>query len=257
MVDRPDRCMSLAAVGWLTLAVATARAAVDPEAAVGVWLMDEDGGHTATDSSGRDFEGVLHGAEWAAGKFGSALKFDGVSWVSIPDHPDLEVGDQLSMMAWLFVEDIGDWRQLISKHEEYLLRIDPPGGGNTMSAFVHAAGGWEPRASANGPNTEEWTHFAATYDREAAGDTDHLKVYVNGSLAGKSMRPGDISAGGGVVEIGRWGSTGIIDEVAIFNVALEEADIADIAENGLHVELGGLPVNPTGRLAIAWAALKH
>ncbi|MEO2003179.1 MAG: LamG domain-containing protein, partial [Candidatus Poribacteria bacterium] len=210
---------------------------------------------------GRGFDGALNGPDWTAGKFRSALEFDGASWVSIPDTPELEAGDQLSMMAWFFAEDIGDWRQLIAKNNEYLLRIDPPGEGNSMSAFVHAGGGWEPRASAGVPNTDEWTHFAATYDTDASGDTDHLKVYVNGLLVGQSTRPGDIGAGGGVVEIGRWGGgsffVGIIDEVAIFNVALEEEDIAAIAENGLQAALGGLSIDPTGHLATAWAVLKR
>ncbi len=101
MMCRLDWCLGLAAAALLALAAPTTRAAIDPETAVGVWLMDEDGGRTVEDSSGRGFDGVLtgNGAVWAAGKFGSALKFDWASWVSIPDHPDLEVGDQLSMMA--------------------------------------------------------------------------------------------------------------------------------------------------------------
>ena len=97
------------------LAAMVARADVDPETAVGVWLFDEDGGDTATDSSGRGFDGALTGPDWVPGKFGSALEFDGVSWVEVDDQPELQATEALSMMAWFFAEDIGDWRQLIAK----------------------------------------------------------------------------------------------------------------------------------------------
>ena len=261
-IDMPRFARTVgAALVVCTVGVFAARGAVDPETAVGVWLMDEDGGDTAADSSGRGFDGTLNGPDWAPGKFGSALQFDGVSWVSVTSEPEMQVGDQLSMMAWFFAEDIGDWRQIIAKSDEYLLRIDPPGEGNKMSAFVKPGGGWEPRASANVPNLDEWIHFAATYDADPPGDADHLKVYVNGLLAGQSTRPGDIGATNNDVEIGRWGGgsyfVGIIDEAAIFNVVLEEADIGAIAENGLQAALGGLPVNPRGRLTATWASLKR
>ncbi len=240
---------------------ATARADIDPTTAVGVWLLDEDGGDTAADSSGRGFDGELNGPDWAVGKFGAALQFDGASWVSIADQPELQATEQLSMMAWFFAEDIGDWRQLIAKNDEYLLRIDPPGEGNKMSAFVKPGGAWEPRASATVPNLDEWIHFAATYEQEPKGDVDHLKVYVNGILAGQSTRPGKIGAAGGAVEIGRWGGgsffVGIIDDVGIFNVALAEEDILAIAENGLQAALGGLPVDSRGKLTVAWGDLRR
>ncbi|MAF10659.1 hypothetical protein CMK11_09420 [Candidatus Poribacteria bacterium] len=247
-------------VGFMVIAVG-ARPAIDPDAAVGVWLMDEDGGDTAADSSGRGFDGELNGPDWTTGKFGSALEFDGASWVEIPDQPELTIGEQLTMMAWFFATDITDWRQIIAKNNEYLLRIDPPGEGNKMSSFVKPGGAWEPRASATVPATDEWIHFAATYEQDPAGDTDHLKVYVNGVLAGQSTRPGKVAAAGGPVEIGRWGGgsffVGIIDEAAIFLVALAEADIAEIAENGLQAALGRLPVDPAGMLTVTWADLRR
>lgn len=111
------RMLHVATFVATALALTPALAAIDPDTAVGVWLMDEDGGDTAIDSSGRGFDGALNSAEWTAGKFGSALEFDGASWVSVPDQPELQAGDQLAMVAWFFAEDIGDWRQLIAKNQ--------------------------------------------------------------------------------------------------------------------------------------------
>ena len=148
------RLGSLTAVTLVVVALVApcARAAIDPETAVGVWLMDENSGDTAMDSSGLGHDGALNGPTWASGKFGSGLEFDGASWVDIPDQPALGVGAQLTLMAWFFATDINDWRQIIAKNNEYLLRIDPPGEGNSMSTFIFAGGAWEPRASAGVPN---------------------------------------------------------------------------------------------------------
>ena len=164
------------------------------------------------------------------------------------------------MMAWFYATKIDDWRQLIAKSDEYLLRIDPPGEGNKMSAFVKPSGSWEPRASAQVPKKETWIHFAATYDSKAKNE--HLIVYVNGIQAGKSTRPGKITATENPVEIGRWGKgsffAGIIDEVAIFNIVLGEEDLQTIMDQGLANVIGGdTPVSPIGMLASTWSKLKY
>ena len=237
----------------------TGIAEVDPETAVGVWLFDEGGGNTTKDSSGNDHNGEINGAKWKDGKFGKALEFDGGQWVSIESTPELQAGEEFTMMAWFFATDIGDWRQLIAKSDEYLLRIDPPQEGNKMSAFVKPGGSWEPRASANVPDEDTWIHFAATYDSNEKNE--QLVVYVNGERAGASTRPGDIAVTGNAVEIGRWGGgsyfVGIIDEAAIFNVVLSEDDLKTIMEHGLSDTLGGLAsVAPTNKLTTTWATLK-
>ena len=234
-------------------------AEVDPETAVGVWLFDEGGGNTTKDSSGNDHDGEINGAKWKDGKFGKALEFDGGQWVSIESTPELQAGEELTMMAWFFATDIGDWRQLIAKSDEYLLRIDPPGEGNNMSAFVKPGGSWEPRASGGVPDEDTWIHFAATYDSNA--NNEQLVVYVNGEQAGVSTRPGDIAVTGNAVEIGRWGGgsyfVGIIDEAAIFNAVLSEDDLKTIMEHGLSDTLGGLAtVAPINKLTTTWATLK-
>lgn len=231
---------------------------IDPETAVGVWLLDEDAGKTTKDSSGLGHDGTINGAKWKDGKIGKGLEFDGAQWVTIESTPELQLGDELTMMAWFYATDISTWRQLIAKSDEYLLRIDPPQEGNRMSAFVKPGGSWEPRASAHVPDEKKWIHFAATYDINKK--SEHLVVYVNGKQTGVSTRPGKTAATANPVELGKWGGgshfVGIIDEAAIFNVVLSEDDLATIVEHGLAKALGGLDVEPTNKLAITWAALK-
>ena len=47
---------------------------------------------------------------------------------------------------------------------------------------------------------------------------------------------------------------GLMDDAALFNVALSEDDIKTLMEKGLAPELG---VSRTGKLATTWAQLKH
>jgi hypothetical protein len=48
-------------------------------------------------------------------------------------------------------------------------------------------------------------------------------------------------------------SKGTIDEVALFNVALDGDAIASIMNKGLE---GALAVSPSGKLTTAWGAIK-
>jgi len=97
-------------------------AAIDPETIMGAWPMDEGSGDTVKDISGHGHDGRINGGtKWVDGKFGKALEFNGAGWVSIPSTPELQIGKQLTMMAWFFAKDISTWRQLIAKSDEYLL----------------------------------------------------------------------------------------------------------------------------------------
>ena len=232
---------------------------LDPKTLVGAWLFDKAGGDIARDSSGNGHDGQVKGTVRVPGKFLNALEFDGDDFVEVVDADDLRLSKQFSMLVWFFAEDVNSWRQLIAKDNEYLLRIDPPGEGNNMSAFVNV-GGWEPRASASVPELETWTHFAATYDG------NELKVYVNGVLSGQSSRLGKPQSTDNPVEFGRWGGAllgddvgyfvGIIDEIAIFNAVLTEDELQILMEAGL-LEALDLSVLPLGKLATLWGVLKR
>jgi hypothetical protein len=227
------------------------------ENAVGVWLLDEGRGDLAEDISGNGHDGQITGADWVDGKFGEALEFEGNGEVRIDSTEKLQLGDQLTMMAYFYTKALNDWHQMIAKDAEYLLRIDPPGEGTRMSAFVNLAGGWEPRASSRAPEKEVWIHFAAVYD----GDDGILKVYVDGVPSGQSARVSKPNPGNAPVTFGHWNNSsrfvGMLDDLAIFNAALEEADIMDIATDGLEhfLALGG-SVQPSGKIASTWGFLK-
>ena len=84
-------------IAWMLPCVVSAK--IDPETAVGVWLFDEGAGKTTKDASGKEHDGAINGAKWKDGKIGKALEFDGAQWVSIDSTPELQLGEELTMMA--------------------------------------------------------------------------------------------------------------------------------------------------------------
>ena len=61
-------------------------AIIDPATIGGLWLFDDDEDDIAVDSSGNGNDGAFMGnPQFAAGKFGKALEFDGASYVTVPD----------------------------------------------------------------------------------------------------------------------------------------------------------------------------
>lgn len=242
---------------FIVLMASNAHSAIRPENIVGVWLLDEGRGDIAADISENNHEGKVMGAKWVDGKFGKALLFEGAGEVKIQSTEKLNLGEQLTMMAYFNASALVDWHQIIAKNNEYLLRIDPPGEGTRMSAFVNLNGGWEPRASAFVPEKDRWYHFAATYNSK----TKQLIVFVDGVQAGLSNRDGKPTPNNEPVTFGHWGGgsrfRGIIDDVAIFNVALDEKDIAEIAANGLKATVSaGKSVKPAGKLVFTWGNIK-
>ena len=49
---------------------------------------------------------------------------------------------------------------------------------------------------------------------------------------------------------------GVLDEAAVFDVALTEEDVVDIMNNGLEGALGITAVSPLSKLSTAWGQIK-
>jgi hypothetical protein len=241
-------------------------AEIDPETVIGVWLFDEDGGTAVKDYSVNGNHGTIMGApEWVDGKFGTALKLNGsTDYVLIQNSDSFNSPAEtngLTMLAWANRTAIrGGWEEVISKWKA-------GAAGSSYRLHVHETdGNWESfirnAADANNititgtPGKEDtWVHLAVTYD----GST--TKIYQDGLMVSSGANAGGIHASDLDVSIGkRTGDNeffaGIVDEVAIFNVALSEDDIQNIMTKGLESALGTSAVGPLDKLATTWASIK-
>ena len=114
--------------------------------------------------------------------------------------------------------------------------------------------GWNP--SQDLP-LDTWTHIAGVRKSET-----YLKLYFDGIEKRTANITTDAISTDANVTIGRQSNAngfffnGIIDEVAIFNVALEEEDIQTLMNNGLEESINPNAVNFSGKLVSTWAALR-
>lgn len=190
--------------------------------------FNEGSGTTVADSSGNGNNGTIAGATWSAGRFGSALSFNGASsMVTVPDSASLDLTNGMTLEAWVNPVAISSWRTVILKEIpgdlSYALYAN---GDNSRPGVWITIGGttYDTRGTAQIP-VNTWTHLAATYD----GTT--MRMYVNGTQVSSRNVSGSMSVSGNPLRIG--GNTvwsewfqGLIDEVRIYNRALSAAEIA-------------------------------
>ncbi len=248
-------CVSIIAMSLMFTAQGDAE--IDPESMVAAWLFDEGTGKVAKDISGNGYDGELkENPLWVDGKFGKALEFNGTNYVEIRNSSSSEVlsfgGNQpFSITAWVKTQSGG---QVISKYNSgvggtYFLRI----WDRTVTIDREVAP-WKLSGTQALP-LGEFAHVAVIYDGV------EMKIYINGELNAKQDMTGANNTDtvtpvliGARFNNGVPGElfTGVLDEVALFNVALSEKDIKSVIENGLSKA----PVETAGKLSITWGLLK-
>jgi type II secretory pathway pseudopilin PulG len=203
---------------------------------VGHWKFDEKAGITAEDSSRHSNDGTLEnmsGAQWTAGPVNGALKFDGYNdYVDCGNDTELQLTDALSITAWIKADD---WT-----YGRYVNAIARKGNTTPVNYQLCIADqkvmlGLDDMDKNDGVRgntllrTGRWYHVAGAWD----GDT--VRIYVDGVL---DNNPPDTRTGTIWIDTrplylgGRPGEDyfdGIIDNVRIYNRALDPCEIAELA----------------------------
>ncbi len=219
---------------------------VDPETIVGIWLFDEGGGDVAIDSSGNGNDGTLNGPEWTnESKFGGALEFNGAgSYIEFATGESMKT-QHLTFMAWFNTRKLDGYGHIFQTGNDWddmagcVFRVHQEGYAQSALAF----GPGNTATWLNGPALEAdtWYHMVLTYDGTTA------TLYLDGVNVASGDGQGEIMYDDQPVRIGVLSNTigsafdGFIDEVALFDVALEAEDIEAIMNNGLAGVLGDQP----------------
>ena len=215
--------------------------APDPEPILlGYWPFDDEAAQTA-DLSPNGYVGTVNGdAAYVAGKLGSAIEFDGV---------DDSVTTEVSLLNDQRVYTIAGWVKadgeqpgrtgLFGQNDLVEFGVN----GFAVSAWTLAEG-----TLAGGDLIDgEWVHVA-----HVSGETDRI-LYINGveAISGNAA-PDDRGqadfnfniGGGGIWDgEGNW-FKGLIDDVAVFSVALEPNEVAALADGSeTPLSLRQPPVN--------------
>ena len=242
-------------------------AAIDDKDIVAMWLMDEGKGNMAEDSSGNGNDGKFVGnLKWVNGKFGKGLEFDGAdTWLECGNDPSLDFSDDTPFSIHAWVQSAGAptgkcviWKGLgCSTWSQYLLGTGAHENGDNganVTFHIRAGNGGAKRETRGDDLPEnEWVHLVGVYDGNSAS------IYKNGKLEKSEKIKGPPWASPEQVYIGadpgcgkrcQW--EGIIDEVAVFNIALSDADVTALGR-GLQ---GALAVDAVGKLAATWSQIK-
>jgi hypothetical protein len=205
--------------------------------------LDETKGEAVHSGDGAQRGTVRGKAKWTAGKTGSALEFDGNTFVEVSQAPNFDSDGPFSISLWTFpISNEGG--ALISKMDD----------GNAYRGYdvllesgkiaVHVIHHWPDNAikivTKKAVALNSWHNVVVTYDgsRKAAG----VKVYVDGKL-----EPADISNDslrGTIItdkplHLGKRQATltfkGKLDDVKLFGVELNPEQVSQLA--------AGQPVN--------------
>lgn len=190
-----------------------------PPAGLVSWWRAEG---NANDTKGRNPGLLMNGATFAPGWVGQAFNFDGVNdTVLVPHSDDLNFapGSALTLEAWAFRTGCASVQHLLGK------RAGCGGDFNWYQMAFDSRFNVFPSIPLN-----EWAHIAVVYE-QATGLTRH---YLNGALVsavqfrnGANTSPLIIGGSGTCQPFG-----GLLDEVAIYNRALTEAEIQAIHKAG-------------------------
>ncbi|MEW6069899.1 MAG: DUF2341 domain-containing protein [Candidatus Thermoplasmatota archaeon] len=181
----------------------------DPPDYVARWRFDEGSGATVHDDSVNYNNGSIIGTpSWTAGKYGSALYFDGAKnqYVEVPTSSSLNITSAITIEAWALLESVeyyygpgydaggqhGVNPRLVSKgapadqSNQYELLVGHLSANITFIlagvTYGNVTYGTTPKFPLG-----VWTHIAATYDGK------EIKIYLNGELKYAQEATGNIS----------------------------------------------------------------
>lgn len=216
------------------------------------WTFDDATGTTATDYTHAN-DGVLSGSvAWSTGadaKFGGGVLFDGNagSAVALPTTTTAlsNPGSAISFSVWLKGGECvntltASYRSIFNSNsgqDYYILYYDK---GNAQLRFkVTSANNGVSRFGigiADVPTTNTWYHLAAVYDGTNAS------IYINGvkkataTGANGALKAPQINAIGSKGNGGDQNWKGAMDDLAIWNRALSDAEVSAIANSGKPVK---------------------
>ena len=223
-----------------------AKAQVVQKGLVSYWSFDNVAGKTVQDDWSEN-HGTIKGApRKVAGKYGSALKFDGEKdQIVVPNDGSLNIVDNITLCAWIFWN--GQTGIIASKRDPLSFQFSAIQAGhpNTIQLCAPSCIYSDAVLSAN-----EWMYIAA------ARSGDKIHFYKDGKTAGVFDQPDAWVENSVDLYIGAWPGEGfkyggILDELCIYNRALNAGEIKqNFTSKGLAV------VSSPEKLTLTWGKMK-
>jgi hypothetical protein len=217
------------------------------ENTIGLWYFNHVFNNIATDETLNN-NGTVIGCELLKGKFGNALKFDGIKdYIIITDSPTQNV-NSITLESWLNIEEGVENMPLTPvKYLGYGLLYGKDGG---VRPHIWASGLKWYESTLTMP-TDQWIYLAMTFD----SDTGMLTWYLNGIKMEERFEGAypidkstfDILIGRAWTETMSFFYKGMLDEIRISNITRSSSEILNnyqraVTGSGEWVQLS----NPVG-----------
>lgn len=228
-----------------------AQASIQSNEVVLFWNFEEES-NDAVDISDRGHNGVITDGEYVEGKYGLGLKFNGTStFIELAHHEDFDLPDGYTISVWAMIDDLPmDHIGIPRKQDSYILHPSKAGDGYNLQSYVYAPGNTK-LVHGDVVDFGEWHHLAATYDGATA------RTWLDGEVIVEQALPGQVASSPDSPL--RWSNdccggrmlNGILDDIAIIDRALDEAEMKILMENGAIYA-----VEASGKLSTQWGFLK-
>ena len=217
---------------------------------VAEWKFDEGNSIIATDTSQNvsvsvvaSNIGMIHGATWVGGFSGNALTFNGVdNYIRVNNTASFDFTDAITVEARVRPNVVNNWKQssVVTAFEESKYKWKM-GLTNTGDLRFDVYGNQTEGVSAYGGLVEanKWYHIVGTFDGT------NLRVYLNGFEVGVKYWPYPMQNVTPATYIGyepvngRY-FNGTIDEVRIYNRALNASEVSYSSWNMMPLNTSGL-----------------
>ena len=225
------------------------------EGLVAYFKFEEASGRDIVDASGLEHDGETVGdADRVEGKFGKGMQFDGESSYANVPAGTLGMFEAATMTVWVNV-----FAMPSTNSYNIVGMTSGPGAGFYLELYAGTLAAWQcgPNMNATFAYTavDEWHHLAGVYTGA------EILIYVDGEQRAKGAGTNlpDVNGmpfmiSGDHAETANFGGSldGIVDEVRIYNRALEADEIQDTMEESTD----NAAVAPVGKLSTTWAEVK-
>ncbi len=218
---------------------------------VSVWTLDKDTikGGTVRDVFGENDGAFVSDPKEVDGKIGGALSFDGVtSYVKM----SLDIEPESVTVEALIKPDLDSRNPIYDKYN-YGIQLLHSDTSDTVGIWIRDDKVAWPSAYTEYPKDGEWHYVAGV-----AKHKEYVQIYLDGKLKKTTPAPNAIDKGYSSLfpmiaytqHLGGIWYHGLIDEVAVYNRALSEAEIQ---KNYTDM----LAVDSAGKLTTTWGRIKR
>ncbi len=195
------------------------------------WRMNEEQGSSIVDEVGIN-NGIISGANWAPGKFNSALSFNGISsYAQLPTSAAFGASNNLTVSMWVNPADLSkSLSGILGAYGEQAFTHLHVDNNRKILGYFYGPNAYYYSNSQIPLNT--WTLLTITYQNGVG-----TNVYLNGSLDWSSApQSGTLTQTSSNLRLGdAWDNgrffAGSIDDLKIFNRVLSASEITTIYNN--------------------------